>query len=145
MKRLLICLFLFLSFAVPVRAETPFLTLPELRQQVSESLTASYEAFGRTIKVDAPIFLPDAEQLPILVVRPDWWEVSSDDPAISIAVRTHGIVSDAPQNRFDIAWGNEPESAKGDIIYHYSLYPPYNLDAPCCPGGDDRRSDSDVS
>ena len=135
MKRLLLCLLLCLSLAVPARAETPSLTLPELRGQVPERLTAAYEAISRTISVDAPIILPEAEQLPILVVRPDWWEVSSDDPAITIAVKTHGIVSDTPQNRFDITWGDEPESARGDIIYHYSLYPPYDLDAPCCPGG----------
>lgn len=135
MKRLLLCLLLCLSFAVPVRAETPSLALPELRQQVPARLTAAYESNGRAVTVDAPIFLPEAEQLPVLVVRPDWWEVSSGDPAISIAVKMHGIVSDTPPNRFDIAWGDEPESAKGDIIYHYSLYPPYDLDAPCCPGG----------
>ena len=135
MKRLLLCLLLCLSVAVPAWAETPSLTLPELRQQVPDRLTVAYEAFDRTVTVDAPIFVPAAEQLPILVVRPDWWEVSSNDPAISIAVKTHGIVSDAPQNRFDITWGDESESASGDIIYHYSLYPPYDLDAPCCPGG----------
>lgn len=56
---------------LPALGQTQYVTISELRAQIPEKWTQTYETKWRTVEVDAPILLPDVETVPILKVGYD--------------------------------------------------------------------------
>ena len=72
MKKLIVTFFVLLLVPVLATASTNMVSITELRQQAENMgrWTQTYEAHGRTIEVDIPIIVPEAEKLLIITVVP---------------------------------------------------------------------------
>ena len=72
MKKLIVTFFVLMLVPVLATASTNMVSITELRQQAENMgrWTQTYEAHGRTIEVDIPIIVPEAEKLPIITVVP---------------------------------------------------------------------------
>lgn len=70
-KGLLICLTIVLAFSFipPCHGETQLYSIRQLPDVTAPTWQQTYQAYGRTIEVDQPIIIPDAETAPVLSVR----------------------------------------------------------------------------
>ena len=71
MKKLIVTFFVLLLVPALATASTNMVSITELRQQAENMgrWTQTYEAHGRTIEVDIPIIVPEAEKLPVVEVE----------------------------------------------------------------------------
>ena len=74
MKRIL-CVLLILMMLLPMAAsaEQKYYTIGELKDQVTERWTNTYETKWRTITVDVQPTVPDVEKMPVIKVKPVIW------------------------------------------------------------------------
>lgn len=74
MKRI-ICFFLMFMMLLPMAAsaEQKYYTIGELKDQVTDRWTNTYETKWRTITVDVQPIVPDVEKMPVLKVEPVIW------------------------------------------------------------------------
>ena len=72
MKRVRYLLFILLFILNLATASADMVSTSELRQQVEAMgrWTKTYEAYGRTIKVDVPIIVPEVDEVPVITVEP---------------------------------------------------------------------------
>lgn len=58
---------LLVSLCVGAFGEAPRYTLADLREQAAEGWHETYEAYGRTVRIDLDDFVPQAEAAPVLL------------------------------------------------------------------------------
>ena len=68
-----------LSVCASSLAEGDTFTLPELRAQAPERLQMTVSTATGTVTVDAPVILPKAEALPVLLCRSQRFRFEDDD------------------------------------------------------------------
>ena len=58
---------LLVSLCMGALGENPRYTLADLREQAAEGWHETYEAYGRTVRIDLDDFVPQAEAAPVLL------------------------------------------------------------------------------